>query len=71
MIVLVYVSAARRLLEDAALAALLAQCRRNNARRQFESWSMALRRLADLPPEDRDICTSLLAANSPGYAPRG
>jgi hypothetical protein len=110
---LVYVSAARKLFDEAALSTLLAQCQRNNARlgvtgmllysdgnfmqavegdaaaidtliatiaqderhgrmtvllrmpieqRQFAGWSMALRRLADLPPDDRAHCTSLMAA---------
>jgi hypothetical protein len=112
VIALVYVSAARKLFDEAALSILLAQCQRNNARlgvtgmllyadgnfmqvvegdaaavdalvatiaqdprhsrmtvllrmpieqRQFAGWSMALRRLADLPPADRVHCTALMA----------
>ena len=119
MITLLYVSAARKLFDETALSALLAQCRQNNAalgvtgmllysdgnfmqalegeaaavdaladkiaqdprhhamtvmlrhpieQRQFEGWSMALRRLVDLPPEERGFCRSLLQTALPADA---
>ena len=42
-------------------------------KRVFADWSMALRHLSDLPPEDRDSCTSFLTsvasdASSPSLA---
>lgn len=42
--------------------------RRPIAQRLFDGWSMALRRLADLPPEDRKFCSSLLAVDLPAGA---
>jgi hypothetical protein len=32
------------------------------AQRQFDRWSMALRRLADLPAEDQAHCSALMTA---------
>lgn len=116
MISVLYISAGRKLFDEAVLSDLLTQCRRNNAalgvtgmllysdgnfmqalegeeaavdalvakiakdprhkamkvllrlpiaQRRFDGWSMALRRLGDLPPEDRGFCSSLLAVDLP------
>jgi len=53
---------AEKIAQDPRHHAMKVMLRQPIEQRQFSGWSMALRRLVDMPPEERSFCRSLLQA---------